>query len=278
MSYDDTLYSDLTEDELLQMLANYQGSTLPGKTPSQQLNYYQDLVSTLGFDPVQQSGIGWDEPAPQEEVSLQRTAYSSNPIFSEVFDRIDSGSDPISAYNETRKAHEKDLDWEGEDAKTLSSAAKDYAFERAKSLQKAQSEGATYTRPDGSKYKNAPLGGNNIFASASEYDLLGQPTVDDLVAEYGRSLATPRTPMQAGKKAIEAVGAGWDKVGGVLRGKAPAKPAPPPTGLTGDKRTDDAMKMRLTEVIDKKKATQVRSDANVNAMRRILALRTVLGA
>lgn len=305
-------YADLSEDELIQMLAGYQGSTLPGKTPAAQLNYYQDLVSTLGFDPVQQTGLGWgeEEQASRPKTSLQRTAYGANPIYKEVFDRIDSGMDPTTAYEETKAAHDKELDWDA-NGKDIASAAKDYAFERAKNIQTEEetaAAGQSYTRPDGSKYKNAPLGGNGIFETASEYDLLGAPTVDDLVSQYAQS-RRKTTPGQGGpgssiadvfKHQAEIVNGpddvAFNKDFGI-RGTAgdPRKQGPTsdPTmgrrsknagrqqaidaGYTGDKITDNVTKMKLTETLNKKKGTQVRSDANTNAMRRILALRTVLG-
>lgn len=333
-----TPFQQPNEDELLQLLMQYQGGALPGKTPAAQLNYYQDLTSTLGVDAVQQAGMG-DSPdktfTPSE--STTRATWGSNPIFAEVFDRIDSGQDPLTAFNETKIAHEKDKNgpkWSdaldptklSDDALTIKKAASDYAGEQAKNTTGAKEfaakQGSSYTAQDGSKYKNAPLGGNGIYDTASEYDLLGQPSQQDILQQYiathpglprnapakgGRSdtfaqggtvgidarSMKPDRPADSGAGVSSAGQGGWQFDDPALnaqaavdrqnynkeamasgKGKVDKSTLP----FNGDKITNDAFKLQAQKRIDKTKTTQVRSDANTNYMRRVLALRTILGA
>ena len=296
MAYDDP-YVPQDDDEILQMLMQYQGSTLPGNTAAQQMNYYQDLTSTLGFDPVQQAGLQ-EEQAPPEQpyvppVSKQRIAYGSNPLYVELFDRIDSGQDPITAYNEVEKSHAKDITWtdtlgaDTSDAKNISTAAKDYAFERASAFQGEQDfqqkqlatqQKQSYTQPDGSKYKNTPLGGNDIYGTASEFDLLGQPDVDVLLKQFATQNKgfAPQVQMQnAGpQKRYPKTGGG----GGERSYEQPQLQVTNRSYVGGTAQSDAAARQATKNRIKQSQATRVRSDANTNAMRRILALRTILGA
>lgn len=317
-------FSGLSEEELIQLLSGLGGATgggLPGKTPANRLNYYQDLISTLGFDPVQQAGLGPDAGAPvqpdyQPSVNKQRYIYESDPLYKQIFDLVDKGASPTSAVS---AAGIKDAT----QAKTAEKIATDYAASVVDELNAKQKydQGVTkkaqaYTAPDGSKYKNAPLGGNDIYGTASEYDLLGQPGIQDLLATIGAqrgtaftnagpqhrtadaTYTTPGSPESSGRPVLfdsinngqpNTTNAMWRPdskaaVPGTSKsGNGPERSwdAPalqdPKSFIGGNTVTDAAYRNAAAGRIDKSQKTQVRSDANTNAMRRILALRTILG-
>jgi hypothetical protein len=270
-------FSGLTEEELIALLGSLGGVTnggIPGKSAANKLNYYQDLISTLGFDPVQQAGIDVaDQPPPEEYVpgvNKQRYIYESDPTYKQIFDLIDQGASPATAVSEA--------DLKDDQAKEAQKVATDYAGsvvdemnsrQKFETSQAAKQKKASYTAADGSKYKNAPLGGNDVFGTASEYDLLGQPSIDELAQQLGqtRLAQTPGLRTHNTRGGPVAVGAGT-KATDTMVSKAYGNES----GVTRA-ATRNAAADRIT----KAKNTQVRSDANTNAMRRILALRTVLG-
>lgn len=323
--YGDT--GGLSTDELMQMLAQMQGGNLPGKTPASQLNYYQDLVSTLGFDPVQQAGISPTDAPVQPEylapINKQRAVYESDPVYKQIFDLVDQGNSPASAVSAAfRDAKISD----GAQMKEAAKIAADYAMSNVDELNarnKFEADNVTkranYTQSDGSKYKNAPLGGSDINASASEYSLLGSPTIGDLESQLAsvRGLKPQATFKDLGPQARSADAAfttqaakpavsgrpivadsvnGAQGVGNELI-RMPSQKATPATVQTGDgperswekpsmeyqgsfvggnSSTDAAYRNALNARIEKSKTTQVRSDANTNAIRRVLALRKIL--
>ena len=178
-------YQDMGEGDLINMYAGM-NPALFGSDPAKRLNYYQDLMSSLGFDLIQTAGTTRPEQfTPQ--MNQTGVMYGSNPFYASIFQAIEDGSDPISAATAARDQ----LGFNGTDEDFNSqvvSIATQYAGERVKN-QQAEAEfnatnGGGWTMPDGSKYKQTPLGGNDIRATANEYDLLGAPSVGGLVNAY----------------------------------------------------------------------------------------------
>jgi hypothetical protein len=334
-------FGGLSEDELIAMLSQMGGyGGMPGKTPANQLNYYQDMVSSLGFDPIQAMGtVDPEADAPPEyvpSISKQRRVYGGNSTYVKMFDAIDANADPTSA---VAAAGIKDPD-EQKKAEAIAAA---YAGEivdeensRQKFEQSNQKKAASYTAPDGSKYKNAPLGGpsSDIMASASEYDLMGAPDTQQLLEQLvqqkalkrsgslidlgPQSRSTPATyttpGVRAGQSVTRQMGSTVDEAPpGVssmemeyaksMQKNSPtyttkATKAVQPTSnsgngpersweepslkqgkqyIGGSVERQAALRQNARGRIDKAKSTQVRSDANTNAMRRILTLRTIIG-
>lgn len=315
------------EDSIINMFLRQNGSQLPGEKPSQRLNFLQDMEQTLGLPMVQLLGMqpqGGEAPKP----SLTRQMYGTNPLYAGVFDTIDQGADPISAIASIQGQVDP-LEWEDPVFREqITNIATDYAKEKATSV----ADQASYTRADGSKYKNTPVGGTDIYGMASEYDLLGMPDEDKLIAEFVKSKQDARalkkpglkpgqgqrarpegegrwssgTALQiprAGQAAVpgpsgQLINHGWggapptsraynqalngqrdavpesttvgDRVGGV-------SPMVPQVDDEYDKVLKNIAGYRVGKRVDQAKNTRVRSDANRNAMLRILGLRAATG-
>lgn len=359
-------FTDQTDSDLIAMYAGMDPA-LFGSDPAKRLNYYQDLMSSLGFDIAQLSGVTNPDPVQQTytpPINQTGAMYSSNPFYASIFQAIEDGADPISA----AKAARDQLGFTGTDDdfnNQVVTIATNYAADKAKNQQaqmdwqvqqqEAQAKaGGGWTMPDGSKYKQSPLGGNDINATASEYELLGAPSVDALLAEYGTKFAapdraaatdaalkrgygvsstaglhdgsdgtgwslggsgtprTPVTPAAAGGVPGPYDPNGWhpgvqydslrdpatraemdsgrgpnlaQQVAGILAGaRTPAAataPATMPLGPKGKdlgffKNLENTQRNSVQRRLDKAKSNQVRSDANINAMRRITALAGLL--
>lgn len=350
-------FTDQTDSDLIAMYAGMDPA-LFGSDPAKRLNYYQDLMSSLGFDIAQLSGVTNPDPVQQTytpPINQTGAMYASNPFYASIFQAIEDGADPITAATSARDQ----LGFNGTDDEfnnQVVTIATNYAADKAKNMQ-AEAEfnatnGGGWTMPDGSKYKQSPLGGNDINATASEYDLLGAPSVDDLLAQYGTRFAAPKqaaatdAALKRGYGVSQAAGlhdgsdgTGWslgsgaspsdgsapsatpgpynpngwhpgvqfdslrdpatqaamggappgpsvaEQVAGILAGaRTPAAataPATMPLGPKGQdlgffKNLENTQRNSVQRRLDKAKSNQVRSDANINAMRRITALAGLL--
>jgi hypothetical protein len=114
-------------------------------------------------------------------------------MYATIFQAIENGDNPIAAAKKVKDSGKFGA-WTDADLKQNVQIATDYAKENAAALQAEQdyntknaAHQASYTMPDGSKSKNTPLGGTDINATASEYDLLGQPDVAQVLDQYMRS-------------------------------------------------------------------------------------------
>jgi len=348
-------YQDMGEGDLINMYAGM-NPALFGSDPAKRLNYYQDLMSSLGFDLIQTAGTSAQPETFTPAINQTGAMYASNPFYASIFQAIEDGADPITAATSARDQ----LGFNGTDDdfnNQVVTIATNYAADKAKNMQ-AEAEfnatnGGGWTMPDGSKYKQTPLGGNDIRATANEYDLLGAPNVDELVNAYaaaenkradakdatkrgygvsqaaglhdgsdgtGWSLGSGTSPSGAsdvtdnGSAPSATPGPynpnGWhpgvqfdslrdpatqaamdpgapggpsvaERVAGILAGARTPAPAPAPAPRSGgvaggdffaNRTIQDSIKKRLAEAAN----TQVRSDANVNAMRRITALAGLL--
>lgn len=75
-------------------------SATPGKTQAQKLNYLQDL----GFDPFGKENTPYTQQAPTPaQNNVVGDTYGSNTVFAKIFNKIENGSDPITAVDEVRQ-------------------------------------------------------------------------------------------------------------------------------------------------------------------------------
>lgn len=292
-------YQDMNDGDLIAMYAGM-NPQLWGDDPAKRLNYYQDLMSSLGFDLTQLSGTDAQVETYQAPINQTGAMYASNPFYASIFQAIEDGADPISA----AKAARDQLGFQGtdEDFNTqVVSIATQYASDKAKNQQAEldyqAKAGGGWTMPDGSKYKQSPLGGNDINATASEYDLLGRPGPEDLIAQYAAAQnkafnvqdATKRGfgVSQANGNANLPAGAGWQLTGGggiADRVIAQANNRQAPTRSTGadakvaggDFFMNKVLRDSVNKRVNESQNTRIRSDANINAMRRITALAGLL--
>lgn len=285
-------YQDMGEGDLINMYAGM-NPALFGSDPAKRLNYYQDLMSSLGFDLIQTAGTSAQPETFTPAINQTGAMYASNPFYASIFQAIEDGADPITAATSARDQ----LGFNGTDDEfnnQVVTIATNYAADKAKNMQ-AEAEfnatnGGGWTMPDGSKYKQTPLGGNDIRATANEYDLLGAPSVGGLVNAYAAAENKRADVKDATKRGwgvsqaagLNRDGVGWNlnpSAGGIAdRVVAQANaPAPRSGGVAGgdffaNRTIQDSIRKRLAEAAN----TQVRSDANVNAMRRITALAGLL--
>lgn len=261
--YGNTDASGQSEDELIAMLygAGASGASSPGKTAANRLSYLKSFEGLIGVPMTALAGQAGVSQETLPFMSQQRAIYGNNPMYAGIFDLIDQGADPDSAL---LSAGVKSAEDDPEGYGLVRQAAVDYATEKVRYNQETQKNGASYSMADGSKYKNAPLGGADIYGTASEYDLLGAPTEDQLVQQYVASKAKKSPSAGRSYSVSPGVSAVHPEDAGLVEWK------PSRMDQFGAQR---AAKDRVT----KAKGTQVRSDANTNLMRRIIAAKTLLG-
>ena len=308
------------EGEMLRqyaMLAS-NGFALPGNTPQQRLNYLQDLEQSLGFSPIQLAGVTnpavqvpqWEEP-----LNITGQMYGADPVYGSIFRAIDEDqASPIAAAKAAMKQAGIDPQLDKDTYNQAISVATDYAREKFENQQKRANwerenagQFATYTAPDGSRYKNSPMGGNDIYGTASEYELLGAPNVDELMKQYAQSRSPRQGPRQSDPsffnapaafglaskanaiagQVVNALGGGvgpeatsvgpeatsvWTNAG--RRAQEPTSKSVKPTDFF--EKMDKKARKSLQARLDTAKQTNIRSDANRNAMNRIMALAAAL--
>lgn len=198
-------YMGPDELELLamQMAANQYGSgpeymgaeENPYGRSAQRLNYWQDIEQLIGVPLTQLAGTSpgpVDQEPPDVFQSDLGAAYGSNPVFADAFELIQGGVDPYKAMAAVRQKYEAgkygdeslvpqkvdeftgqtSVDWD-EVGATVQQFATDNA-RTSREMEQYQTENtAAYSEavPDGARYANAPLGGNDPFAFANEGDL-----------------------------------------------------------------------------------------------------------
>jgi hypothetical protein len=351
-------FSGMSDAELMQMYSNLQGG-LFGADPAKRLNYLQDLEQSLGFNMAQLSGTTnpADQIAPyQEPINQTGAMYGNDQFFASIFQAIEDGNDPISAVRAARDQLGMPAGMtQDEFNQTVLPIATQYASEKVKAQQDRatweQENAATmggWTMPDGSKAKQAPLGGNDINATASEYDLMGRPDVNQLFDQYQQMLGVTKPPATTGlNDVVPNLGANIQSVAGGVRDlarrnfqgpastpventlpmaspsapgmtpatmtqygmesmpQAPARPSQAITGAASDVRgmnnsaidavtaavtqaakppertgffqkTDKLAKDSINRRVNDSKNNRIRSDANRNAMNRIIALAGLL--
>ena len=188
------LYEDPYDQELLNQYAMIDGQ-LPGAKPKDRLSFLNSMSNMLGFNPVALAGVqNPEQDIPQWTETPNETGmtYGSNPLYASIFQAIDNGADPISAAKAAKDSGQFGTMTDADFNRNIEIATK-YAGENAAQVSaktKFEAENADkiggYTAPDGSKYKQSPMGGNDINGWASEYDLLGTPSEQDLVAQYAQ--------------------------------------------------------------------------------------------
>ena len=235
-------------------------------------------------------------PAPQyaEQANETGVMYGSNPMYAAIFKAIENGTDPITASNAAKAQFPEFSSMLPEDFNTqVVGVATQYAGNRAKAqndrtqweTENADAVGG-YTMPDGSKSKQAPLGGNDINSTASEYELLGAPSVDGLMRQYAES--KNGISQRSGADQPVALGSWRVAKDGVPGGVAASEQFPMKKNsslFTTDgsttsnprfKALEDRARQSVSNRVEQSKNVRIRSDANRNAMNRIMALAAVM--
>lgn len=195
--YDEDPFQVPDDQEYLEQLYAQQPFQVPGKTPGNQQTYLKNKFDLMGFNPIslagnQQQGMERQE-AFTEQLNPEREIYGGSPLYASIFQAIDGGADPITATKAAIDQLGKYTDTEqrmAAEAQALG-IAQNYAMnnieaENARMQFDTDNYNAatSFTKADGSKYKNAPLGGVDITGTASEFDLLGRPDQTTLVNDY----------------------------------------------------------------------------------------------
>lgn len=254
----------------------------------------KDIESMTGVPFIQLAGINPQaEEAPPSRVAA---VYGSNPELAKAFQAIDAGTDPLTV----RAAYEQSIadgltPQSGQpgfvDADTFTKVVQEYAMEKAENPAGA---GQTYTLADGSKAKNAPLGGTDIYGNAMEYDLWGAPSLDEMRQVVANDRTAFRNKQAGYRKAGTPAAPGRRAPGRItpeemldpnlLAGMRPLSVAEVNAGERSDepKRVESKAYNRGRDAVLKRaqrtaQSNPVRSDANVASMQRLLALRTLLG-
>jgi hypothetical protein len=307
----DPMFSDPTDEELMMQYMQMQGGIF-GDNPAKRMNMLQDYFQTLGFNPVELAGTNPQAaPTPPTYQNSIGRIYGTDPVFGDIFNAIEGDVDPISAVKEAAKRE----GWTQDETNQNLQIATQYASERIQNMDKMsewerENAGAMggWTMPDGSKAKTAPLGGNDINATASEYELMGAPTEEELIRQYaGGRNPSRRVVPGAGVSAsggVDADGFGWNApsaeaqtqrfdnaVAGVpsqfWAGATPkAKPGvTQPRTVKGGQFSDNPLVEKYAQkeakgdtkrFVNKAKNQRVRSDAGEAAMQRIMALAAMM--
>jgi hypothetical protein len=307
----DPRFDNPTDEEMMMQYMQMQGGIF-GDNPAKRMNMLQDYFQTLGFNPIELAGTTPQAaPVPPTYQNSIGRIYGTDPVFGDIFNAIESNVDPISAVREAAKRE----GWTQDETNQNLQIATQYASERIQNTDKMaewerENAGAMggWTMPDGSKAKTAPLGGNDINATASEYELLGAPTEEELIAQYaGNRNPNRRVVGGQGVSASGGVGAdgfGWNAptpsaqtekfdsaVAGVpsqfWAGAAPrANPrVTQPRTAGGGRFSDNPLVEKYAQkeakgdtrrYMDKTKNQRVRSDANNAAMQRIMAMAAMM--
>lgn len=318
-------FGQLSDEDMLALYSGIQGQ-LPGGKPKDRLSFLSSMSNMLGFNPVALAGVENPDPKAADPFvdpgNPTAEMYGSNPLYASMFAAIDQGADPVSAVKAAKDSGQFGSMWTEADQQQNLQIATDYAKDAVAAKHayqawdtKTSAETDSYTAPDGSKYKQSPMGGNDINGFASEYDLLGRPDVDQLVAEYAaankvqpklsKSDQAAAIKAQSGASAIPGGptynlgnNMGWhytdpaDQAAGVSKSAAASRSVNPNAG-TGtfyehgvgtsgvdrsvlDAQATKAAKGAVGRRVEQSKNTMVRSDANRNAMARVAALLTMI--
>lgn len=173
------------DEQTLQLLyALIQGA--PGNTPSQRLNYLQDISKSLGVD-LFGGGREYVPGTYVDEPNIVGETYGSDPIAAAIFNSINNGMSPIQAYqavlNDENLANQIPKDAMGEPLVDLLKIGTDYAEAEAKrraaSSQFQQQEGLNRQIFEAEKQPGLQdLMGENVYEAA------GAPSESELMRQY----------------------------------------------------------------------------------------------
>lgn len=184
-------------DELVQLLysspqyVDPSAAGLGGKTVSQDVSLLRQLEELTGTPILELLGGNFQEFVPHE--SDTGRIYGSDPMFGTAFSNIANGADPVSVLNDIVSNPSKygipdgtkvgDDEWRGRTFSVLEDFAKEHAA------------AARYNAENGGTYKVGSetfSGDPHIFDRRSQYELMGEPSVDDLLKEYAERYVDER--------------------------------------------------------------------------------------
>lgn len=268
---------------------------LPGDSVSKRMSMLKSIMSTtgipivqlLGLDPATMGGQEQQDPLPVNQTGAM---YGSNPMYASAFAAIDEGKDPESVY-QTLVSKAQDYGFDPNDPtatdrifSTVLNYAKDKVGVQEAAAKQSAGSGSTFTLPSGKKIH----GGPDIMGFQSEFDLLGQPQVADLMSQYAASMRPKNMKHTVSRKGGVDVAPGFEQVGSTVFGPNGFKQKVGSSQEGYDLAQNSAVaglsknqRFQAERVFNKRinssKQNMVRSDANANAMRAVLALRNLVG-
>jgi hypothetical protein len=272
---------------------------MPGDTFSKKVSALKAFASLSGL-PIAQLLGGGATPTPQAPVvNTVGEMYSSNPMYQQAFAALDSGNDPDTVLQhliDTKAVDGTDQNKLGHVFNVLSDYAK-ANVDNAQTLA-AQDQGSSYTLANGKKFKGDP----GIMGFTSEYDLLGQPQVADLMKQYAASRPVTQAqtvPQFAGGGLFSQgqsvpnhaggvdVAPGREFANGKLYGGGQTLAQPDQAAAYDAAQSGthyglnplfaQQIEGRLKGRLNSAKTNMVRSDANTAAMQNLLSIRALLG-
>lgn len=255
---------------------------LPGDSLSKRTKVLRDIMSMTGIPIVQLLGGGGAETPQAPIVNQTAQMYGSNPMYAEAFAGIDAGKDPETIYqaimNDASKWKIDPLDNEAKQRvfDTVSAYARDRLDAQTQAAE--QGAGKSFTLPNGKKYYGNP----DIMGFSTQFELAGKPTVEAMMREYAsQRQAKNGAPRKGGVDLFPGVEQAGGKV--YQNGRGGGSATMSQEDLMA--RLGDANKSRNFQAervfkkrIEDSKSAKVRSDANMNAMRAVLAWRSLVGA
>lgn len=242
------------EDELLiyQLI-----SSMPGKSMSQKLNFFQDISKSLGIDAF---GAGRDfvEEEFYERPNEVDAVWGKDPVASVLFDAVDDGMSPMEAYQSALSQGLINKPGPGEDSViNYMDLVSKYAEAEAKRLadrgmfdQKQANARALFEAED-------QPGWDDLFNAPTLFEAAGSPTEETLAQEYVRGDSRFRSASNMKKQQdIQ------DRAGSVMRaglsaglapfGKAPRERTAPSSGAP--RFSDDPVLNEFVQRISREKA------------------------
>lgn len=294
----------LSDEELLNyILGSAENGGVYGKDPSARLTTLSKMQSLLNGPLITSmfpSETSNASTQPTLAPNLQRQVYGGNPMFKALFDTMDSGADPYSAVSAVSQAvadgKYPDITpqiWENQKEQVLK-IAQDYGMEGARNAndyaaaqQKAAGSQDTYLMSDGTPYKGSNLG-RGTMGSASEFELLGAPSADELKSELVAQYAANNPKKGTHVKRPDVSGMKWANAPGYTANKAEfdsvfdtidaVNDSAASTAAASKKFDNKVTDFLVKERLDKAKGTQVRSEASKQLAYKIMALRSLAGA
>lgn len=154
----------------------------PGKTPSQRLNYLQDISGSLGID-LFGGGRDYVPGTFAEEPNIVGETYGNDPVAAAIFNSINSNMSPIQAYQSADEAGLIPKDTMGDPTFDYLKLATDYAEAEAK-RRVAASQFQQQDDLNRQIFEAEQKPGLQDLFGENVYEAAGAPTETQLMRQY----------------------------------------------------------------------------------------------
>lgn len=243
-----------------------QVNPLPGSTLAQDRAWLNDLQKQTGLQLVPLL-TGQTQPVAPFQ-SETKAMYGANPMYGKLIEAIDSGNDPDTAVAGVASEFGVSLS-DPAVAERLTGIADSYAREKFQYNQQAQGpQGMNKFTANGKTYEGSP----DVMGFANEHELMGSPTAQGLSQDLLRQYASKNRSARPAARPE-------DVIRGVVNRAAGAFGGGPKEAVGGgvSKEVQDAIGRVAAMRVAKAKTTNVRSDANRDAMQKVLTHRALYG-